>query len=227
MIFLRANPLAPVATPLILVGMPIKFFIPIYAAHMAAIMTAQGIPITIKIPESTTTTTAEAWWTYYNQGVQYGTSLPSLIPGNAMQTLQAPAPQLYEPENFDGTCTNYSKFMIKLILVFSSHPTHYSADTPKITYAPSYLSGSVADWFELHRNRATGQVSFTICKVFIHSLRNAYNDLDTPATTERNLHNLKQGDKDCSAYHTEFSTYATILNYDNRTKISFFSNGCN
>jgi len=64
-------------------------------------------------------------------------------------------------------------------------------------------------------------------EAFVRSLKNAYDDPDARATVERKLHNLKQGNKDCSAYHAEFSTYATTLNYNDMTKISFFSNGAN
>jgi len=49
-------------------------------------------------------------------------------------------------------------------------------------------------------------------------------DADAQATTEGKLHNLKQGNKYCSAYHAEFCTDTTALNYDDMTKISFFSN---
>ena len=66
-----------------------------------------------------------------------------------------------------------------------------------------------------------------MCEAFIRSLKNAYDDPDTRATAKRKLHKLKQGDKDCSAYHAEFSTYATTLNYNDITKNSFFSNGAN
>jgi len=64
-------------------------------------------------------------------------------------------------------------------------------------------------------------------EAFVRSLKNAYDDPDAHATTEHKLHKLKQEDKDCSAYHAEFSTCATSLNYNNMTKMSFFSNGAN
>ena len=59
------------------------------------------------------------------------------------------------------------------------------------------------------------------------TLKNAYDDPDARATVERKLKALKQGNKDCSAYHAEFATYATVLNYDNLTKRSFFTEGVN
>ena len=227
MIYLRANPLTPGPTPIIPTSTTISFFGPIHAAHMAGMMTACGIPTALQIPQTTTTTTAEACWTYYNQGVQYGITLPSLLPGNTTQPQQTPAPRLHEPENFDGTRTKFTKFMTKLALVFSSDPAQYSTDLAKISYAASYLSGSAADWFEPHLNKATGQISFTTYEAFVRALKNAYDDPDARATAKRKLHNLRQGDRDCSTYHAEFCTYATTLNYDDRTKISFFSGDAN
>jgi len=145
MIHLRANPLAPGPTPVIPVGTTIAFFGPIHAAHMSGMMTARGILIALQIPQTTTSTTAEACWTYYNQGVQHGITLLSLLPGNATQIQQAPATRLHEPENFDGTRVKFSKFMTKLAPVFSSDPACYFTDTAKIAYAVSYLSSSAAD----------------------------------------------------------------------------------
>ena len=55
----------------------------------------------------------------------------------------------------------------------------------------------------------------------------AYKDLDKRATTEYKLLALCQLNKDCSTYHTQFSTYANILEYDDCTKIFFFKKGAN
>ena len=121
MIHLRANPLAPGPTPVIPVGTPITFFGPIHAAHMSGIMTAHGILTLLQIPQTMTSTTAEACWTHYNQGVQHGITLPFLLPGNTTKQQQTPTPCLHEPENFDGTPTKFTKFMTKLALVFFSN----------------------------------------------------------------------------------------------------------
>jgi len=205
---------------------PSQFLGLIYGAHNAGISTARGIQVHFDIPVVGTGTAALTLWAYYNQGYQHGLTLPPLTQ-NVQHTPTAPAPKLYEPDNFDGTRAKFSKFMIKLALIFSSDPAKYVSDAAKISYAASYLSGSAADWFEPHLNKATGTISFTTCEAFIRALKNAYDDPDARTTAECKLRNLKQGDKDCSAYHTEFCTYAMILNYDDRTKISFFLDGVN
>jgi len=141
-----------------------------------------------------------------------------------MQTQQVPALCLYEPEKFDSTCAKFMKFTIKLALIFLSNLVRYYMYTTKITYTASHLSSLVADRFKLHLNKATSEISFTTYEVFVRALKNAYDDPDICVMAKRNLHNLKQGDRDYSVYYIEFSTYATILNYDDRIKISFFSN---
>jgi len=187
---------------------------------------ARGTQVHFDIPVVGTGTAALTLWAYYNQEYQYGLTLPPLTQ-NAQHISTAPALKLHKPDNFDGTRAKFSKFMTKLALVFSSDPARYTSDAAKISYAASYLSGSAEDWFEPHLNKATGTISFTTYEAFVRALKNAYDDPDACTTAERKLRSLKQEDKDCSAYHAEFCTYATILNYNDRTKISFFSDGVN
>ena len=55
-----------------------------------------------------------------------------------------------------------------------------------------------------------------------------YDHPDQRATAEyKLLALLRQLNKDCLIYHTEFSTYANILEYNDHTKISFFKKGAN
>ena len=97
----------------------------------------------------------------------------------------------------------------------------------KIAYATSYLTGSAADWFELNLNKDNGSTDFKTYTAFIMALKNAYDNPNARSTMEHKLLNLKQGDRDCLAYQAEFATHVTILNYDDQTKISFFTNGVN
>ena len=117
--------------------------------------------------------------------------------------------------------------MTRLTLVFSSDPSWYQQASAKIAYATSYLAGYTANWFEPHLNKDNGSTDFETYSAFVTALKNAYDDPDARATAERKLLNWKQGDRDCLAYHAEFATYVTILNYDDQTKISFFTNGVN
>jgi len=224
---IRATPLQLSSFPTIFGGVPSQFLGLIYGAHNAGVSTARGTHTNFDIPVVGTGTAALTLWAYYNQGYQHGLTLPPLTQNTLSHPPSAPAPKLHELEDFDGTRAKFSKFMMKLALVFSSDPTRYAIDAAKISYVASYLSGSAADWFEPHLNKATGAIRFITYEAFVRALKNAYDDPDARAIAERKLHNLRQGNKDCSAYHAEFCTYATTLNYDDITKISFFSNGAN
>ena len=89
------------------------------------------------------------------------------------------------------------------------------------------MTSSAADWFEPHPNKTTGTVDFDSYAAFSTVLKNTYDDPDARAVAETKLRALKQGNKDYSVYHAEFAIYATVLNYDNLTKRSFFTEGAN
>ena len=42
---------------------------------------------------------------------------------------------------------------------------------------------------------------------------------------EQNIYKLRQGNRDCAKYYAQFITHATFLEWDERTKISFFKRG--
>ena len=222
------NPLPAASSSTLPDATPPSFLGSIYPAHGAGLLTARGIPTTFQIPQVQTTAAESALWAYYNQGFQHGLTLPPLTQGPGPGAAPSSrVPKLNEPDNFDGTRSKFTKFTTRLTLVFSSDPTRYSNDAAKIAYAASFLTGNAADWFEPHLNKTTGTIDFASYEAFSTALRNAYDDPDAYATAERKLQNLRQGDRDCSAYHAEFATYAQVLNYDDRTKISAFANSAN
>jgi len=142
---IRATSLQPSPFPTIFGGVPSQFLGLIYGAHNAGVSTARGTHTNFDIPVVGTGTAALTLWAYYNQGYQHGLTLPLLTQNTSSHPSSAPAPKLHEPEDFDGTRANFSKFMTKLALVFSSDPTRYVMDAAKISYAASYLSGLAAD----------------------------------------------------------------------------------
>jgi len=117
--------------------------------------------------------------------------------------------------------------MTRLALVFCLDLTRYATHTAKIAYAASFLTGSAANWFEPHFTKTSCVTDFGSYREFAIILKNIYNKPDAWATAQRKLMNLKQGDKDCSTYHVEFASHATVLNYDDSTKIQFFTNVTN
>jgi len=223
-----ANPrLQPAAAPTIPPNTSM-FLLPfIFSAHNTGLLTARGRPTTFNFPTVNPPAAQAALWDYYQQGFNHGLALSSLIDNSTPSVPTPRVPRINEPESFDGTRSKFSKFMTRLALVFSSDSTRYATDAAKIAYAGSFLTGSAADWFEPHLNKTSGTTDFSSYGEFAIALKNAYDDPDARATAQRKLRNLKQGDKDCSTYYAEFATYATVLNYDDATKIQFFTEGAN
>lgn len=143
------------------------------------------------------------------------------------QPQPARTPKINNPEPFDGDRRKFRTFTNQLRLVFSADPTVYRTDAAKIAYTASYLTGNAADWFSPHINYETGAIDFPTFAALMNGLKAAFDDPDARATAERKLLELRQGSKDCSAYHAQFVTYASALSLDDSTKISFFKRGLN
>ena len=188
-----------------------------------------------QVPEVTTSEVLRVLWRNFTHGISDRRMELAILQQHALQQpvphiVLAPqnrAPKVQDPEDFNGTRSKFTRFMTRLALVFASDPTRYNNDAAKIAYAASYLTGSASDWFESHLDKTTGAVDFENYAAFATALQNADDDPNARATAERKLRALKQGLKDCSTYHAEFATYATVLNYDNLTKRSFFTEGAN
>ena len=111
--------------------------------------------------------------------------------------------------------------------MFSNNPRPYPDDVSKIRAAGSYLRGNALNWFDPNCNKSTGDISLESYDDFLEAFKAAYDDPDKKATAEYKLLHLRQGNKTASAYHSEFTTHAAILNLDDATKISFFWHGIN
>jgi hypothetical protein len=185
----------------------------------------------IKLPN--TTAAQECQWAYYAQGLQYGLQQRLQTMAESNSTPQShipprqPAPKSRAPDPFDGTREKYSTFVLQLSLLFQNDPTRYSSPGIQIRTAASYLTGGALGWFKAYHDEITQEIKFKTYAEFIGALKAAYDDPDKRATAERKLLALRQHTKDCSTYHAEFSTYANVLEYDDRTKISFFRKGAN
>ena len=167
------------------------------------------------------------WNSYYNRFLNnrpYGNSNP--LCNKYYKLLPAPrALKVQGSDNFDRTWSKFTHFHTRLALVFASDPDRDDQDAAKIAYAVFYLTGTAADWFKPQLDKTTGTVDFDNYATFSKVLKNAYDDLDARATTERKLRALKKRNKDYLVYHAEFATYAIVLNYDNLTKRSLLTEG--
>ena len=131
-------------------------------------------------------------------------------------------------DSFDSSNRDiYPAFVLQLTLLFSNNSRRYPNIISKILAAGSYLLGNALNWFDPNCNKSTGAVSWKSYNNFLEAFKAAYNDSDKKATAKYKLLHLRQGNKTASAYYSEFTTYAAILNLDGATKISFFRHGVN
>ena len=115
---------------------------------------------------------------------------------------------------------------MQLTLIFQTDQERYSTDAAKIAFAASYLDGSAKEWFKPHVDLVNGTTpTFPTWASFTQALKAAFDDPDAYQTAEQKIHKLRQGNQDCTKYYAEFITHATILEWDERTKISFFKKG--
>ena len=130
------------------------------------------------------------------------------------------------PKVFTRNRAEFTNFLMQLTLIFKMDQARYSTHEAKIANVASYLDGSAKAWFRPHMNLLTGNTpAFATWESFIENLNAAFDDPDVYQTAQRKIHALKQENWDCAAYHAEFITYATIVNWDDDTKISFFRQG--
>jgi hypothetical protein len=229
---LNHTPLDPSPRPSIFNGTPADFVPHITMAHTCGL--TSGISSTPTIPNmivlANTSAAQECQWMYYDQGLQYGIlqRLQAISGSEASRPPpRQPAPKSRAPEPFDGTREKYSTFVLQLSLLFQNDPARYGSEGIQIRTAASYLSGGALGWFKAYHDETTQEIKFKTYTEFIQALKAAYDDPDKRATAERKLLALRQNHKDCSTYHAEFSTHANVLEYDDRTKISFFRKGAN
>ena len=203
-------------------------------AFNAGLMTGTGVPTTfnyVNLPRSSAGMHCQRL--YYQNGLangirqRLGAAAPA--PATAPTTQRDRAPKLNPPKPFDGTRSEYKTFIMQLNLIFNSDPDRYTgpnADNAKIAYAASYLSGSAKEWFQPHVNETTGVITLPTWASFVAALKAAFDDPDAYQTAYTKISSLKQ-ERDCSSYHAAFVPLATILGFDERTRISFFKKGLN
>ena len=206
-------------------------------AYNAGFLTGTGVPTTYTPELPLFAPAFGSQRLYYQNGLQNGTRqrlaalAPAPAPGQQTGSATGPtprrkAPKLNPPKPFDGTRSEYRSFMTQLTLIFKSDPDQFQDHETKIAYAASYLVGSAKEWFQPHINETTGDIAFPTWAAFTAALKAAFDDPDAYQTAQRKIEALKQGQQqDCSSYHAAFVPLATILNMDERTRISFFQRG--
>ena len=230
----------PAATPTIPIGTPTELLPWIHAASLPGVndATALGNVALPSFPRRNLPYTQDddiVLWQYYRSGHEYGMAQRNEIlrqqiprPPRTQNHEHTQRPKLAPPKTFHGQQSEFTRFLIQFTLIYETDPDRYSTDAAKIAFAASYLDGSAEEWVKLHVDLVTGTTpTFPTWASFTQALKAAFDDPDAYQTAEEKIHKLKQGNRDYTKYYTEFITYATILEWDERTKISFFKRGLN
>ena len=236
--YLAAHPLDPAATPTIPIGTPTELLPWIHAASMAGVndATTLGNMVLPNFPQRNLPDTQDddiVLWEYYRSGHAHGMTQRNEIlrqqmprPPRTQDHDHTPRPKLAPPKIFHGNQSEFTNFLIQLTLIFQTDPDRYSTDAAKIAFAASYLDGSAKEWFKPHVDLVTGTTpTFPTWASFTQALKAAFDDPDAYQTAEQKINKLRQGNRDCAKYYAQFITHATILEWDGRTKISFFKKG--
>ena len=137
-----------------------------------------------------------------------------------------PKPKLVPPKTFHGQQSEFTSFLMQLPLIFQTDPDRYSTDDAKIAFVASYLDGSAKEWFKPQVDLVTGTTpTFPTWVSFTQALKAAFDDRDVYQRAEEKIHKLKQGNWDCAKLYSEFVTYTSIFEWEERTKIYFFKKG--
>ena len=204
-------------------------------AFNAGLMTGTGVPTSfnfVNLPRSSAGMHCQRL--YYQNGLaneirqRLAAAAAAPVP-TTTPTQRDRAPKLNPPVPFDGTRSEYKTYIMQLNLIFNSDPDRYTgtnAGNAKIAYAASYLSGSAKAWFQPHVNEITGAITLPTWASFVAALKAAFDDPDAYRTAYTKISSLKQ-ECDCSSSHAAFVPLATILGFDERTRISFFNKGLN
>ena len=97
-----------------------------------------------------------------------------------------------KPDVFDGSDTRkLQPFLVQCTLNFRNHPDAFSTDSAKVTFALSFLKGTVLDWFEPSLTSGLNPAWLNDYSDFILELRRNFGPHDPEGKAEANLENLR------------------------------------
>jgi hypothetical protein len=146
----------------------------------------------------------------------------------ALLRTQTPSPQssTREPKMpdipiFNGNRKSIKSFLVQLKNKFRAQPITFGDDQSRIAYLVSRLNDMALEWItpKLEEN-----LSYS---VIIHLLEQTFGDPQEAQNARAKLVTLKQADKSCSWYVTEFTRLAQLCNLSSAEYLGLFEIGLN
>jgi hypothetical protein len=129
-----------------------------------------------------------------------------------------------DPDFYYGDQNKLKNWIVQLRMKIHGNSARFPTDKMQINYACSLLRGKALSWAVPYVEEKPGYV-FQNMADFIEQIRANFGDPNPQATADQQIRNLRQGNKDCSAYHTQFTEYSTVLEWDDKSQISQFWQG--
>ena len=123
--------------------------------------------------------------------------------------------KVWEPDVFNGldTC-KLQPFLVQCTLNFRNHPDTFSTDSAKVTFALSYLKGTMLNWFKLLLTSNLNLAWLNDYSDFVSELRKNFGLHDPKAEAEANLENLRMHENQCIVkYLIDFNRLTTHVQW--------------
>ena len=203
--------------------------------------TAPTLP-TAETPTATTSTNQEAQATGYAIIVELPPSPPPGLtslqvdsneaqPANLATAVMLLSKSLLSPKKsamrtkvceldvFNGSDTcKLQPFLVQCTLNFCNRPDAFTSNSDKVTFALSYLKGTVLDWFELLLTSSKSPPWLDDYSDFIGELKNNFGPHEPEGEAKANLENLKMHDNQhIMKYLVDFNCLAAHVQWGNAT----------
>jgi len=139
----------------------------------------------------------------------------------------APRPRtqrMSDPALFDGTRDKLRPFLTTLHLKLCE-PGSVPDEQAKLRYAVGRLEGAALD--QVTQYMRTDTIDLPDIGSLVATLEAAFGDPDRTGTAERKIRQLRQLNKDFSAYYAEFQRYAADVTWNDAARMSALRDGLN
>ena len=127
--------------------------------------------------------------------------------------------KVHELDVFNGSDTRkLQPFLVQCTLNFHNCPDAFTSNSDKVTFALSYLKGTVLDWFKPSLTSGKSPPWLNDYSDFVGELKNNFGPHDPEGEAEADLKNLKMCDNQCiMKYLVDFNRLAAHVQWGDAT----------
>jgi hypothetical protein len=133
-------------------------------------------------------------------------------------------PRIPDVATFGGNRKHLKSFLLQLEIKFTAQPNMYATENSKLAYTISRLTDGPLEW-AAPLLREDKKIS-TVQELF-NQLTATFGDHEEVPNSRTQLLKLKQGNRPCIDYTTDFIRLATLTQWDKATHLGIYLNGLN